>query len=85
MLPYGIEKCVHSARCLHQIADRGASWVPRPSEASVDVLGRAEDNAPYRDNAYTVRVVCIFLVGTGVLDGPRAFNERPYKAIAYIT
>ena len=32
MLPYGIEKCVHSARCLHRIADRGASWALPPTE-----------------------------------------------------
>ena len=32
ILPYGIEKCVHSARCLHRIADRGASWALPPTE-----------------------------------------------------
>ena len=31
--------------------------VSRPSKASVGVLGKAEDNAPYRVNAYMVRVV----------------------------
>ena len=34
----------------------GASGRSRPSKASVGVFGKAEDNAPYRDNADMVRM-----------------------------